>query len=72
MWAQYEDRIAAALAAESGDSPSPATRLQAIRLIAILRTLASPELRAAITSLPPDKSLAYVCDWLLAAGRACN
>jgi hypothetical protein len=30
----------------------------------------SPELRIAIGGLSPDESLAYACDWLLAAGRA--
>jgi AcrR family transcriptional regulator len=70
MWEQYEDSITAALAAEVSGPPSPALRLQAIHLIGILRTLTSPELHAAIAGLSPDKSLAYVCDWLLAAGRA--
>jgi AcrR family transcriptional regulator len=70
MWEQYEDSITAALAAEASGASGPATRLQAIRLIGILRTLTSPELRAAIAGLTPDESLAYVCDWLLAAGRA--
>jgi AcrR family transcriptional regulator len=69
MWEQYEDAITAALAAEASGAPDPAMRLQAIRLIGILRTLTSPELRAAIGGLSPDDSLAYVCDWLLAAGR---
>jgi hypothetical protein len=45
-------------------------RLQAIGLVGILRSLTSPEVRTAIAGLPPEDSLAYVCDWLLTAGRA--
>jgi len=70
MWEQYEDSITAALAAEASGPPQPAMRLQAIKLVGILRTLTSPELRAALAGLSPGESLAYVCDWLLAAGRA--
>ena len=70
MWEDYEDRITAALAAEAGTEPTPAMRLQAIGIVGILRTLISPELRAAVAGLPPDDSLAYVCDWLLAVGQA--
>jgi AcrR family transcriptional regulator len=70
MWEQYEDSITAALAAEATGASGPALRLQAIRLVGILRTLTSPELRAAIAGLSPDQSLIYVCDWLLAAGHA--
>ncbi|HUC26020.1 MAG TPA: helix-turn-helix domain-containing protein [Streptosporangiaceae bacterium] len=69
MWEQYEDAITAVLTAEASGEPDPAARLQAIRLIGILRTLTSPELRIAIADLAPDESLAYVCDWLLAVGR---
>jgi AcrR family transcriptional regulator len=70
MWAEYEDAITAALAAEAGTAPTPATRLQAIGLVGILRSLTSPELRAAISGLPPADSLAYVISWLLAAAQA--
>jgi AcrR family transcriptional regulator len=70
MWEEYEDRITAALAAEAGTAPSPAMRLQAIGLTAIPRSLTYPEVRAAIGGLPAGDALAYVCDWLLAAGRA--
>lgn len=70
MWEQYEDSITAALAAEATGASGPALRLQAIRLVGILRTLTSPELRAAIGGLSPDQSLVYVCDWLFAAGHA--
>jgi AcrR family transcriptional regulator len=70
MWEEYEDAITAVLAAEAGAVPTPATRLQAIGLVGILRTLTSPELRAAISGLPPADSLAYVTGWLLAAAQA--
>ena len=70
MWEEYEDRITAALAAEVGAPATPAMRLEAIRLVGILRSLTYPEVRTAISGLPPADSLAYVCDWLLAAGRS--
>jgi AcrR family transcriptional regulator len=69
MWEDYEDRITAALAAEAGSPPAPAMRLEAIRVVGILRSLTYPEVRAAIAGLSPEDSLAYVCDWLLAAGK---
>jgi len=68
MWDDYEDRITAALAAEASTEPSPAMRLQAIGIVGILRSLTSPEFRAAIAGLSPHDSLAYARDWLLAAG----
>jgi AcrR family transcriptional regulator len=70
MWEEYEDRITAALAAEAGSPATPAMRLEAIRLIGVLRSLTYPEVRTAIAGLTPAVSLAYVCDWLLAAGRS--
>ena len=70
MWEHYEDALTAALAAEHHTAPTPATRLQATGLVGILRSLTSPELRAAITGLPPADSLAYVSDWLLTAAHA--
>jgi AcrR family transcriptional regulator len=70
MWEGYEDRITAALAAGAGTTPTPAMRLQAVGIVGILRSLTSPEIRAAIAGLSPHDSLAYVCDWLLAAGQA--
>jgi hypothetical protein len=69
MWEEYEDRITAALAAEASSPPAPAMRLEAIRLVGILRSLTYPEVRTAIAGLSPEDSLAYVCDWLLAAGQ---
>ena len=70
MWEEYEDRVTAVLAAESGAPPAPATRLRAIGLVGILRSLTSPEMRAAVASRAPRDSLAYVCGWLLASGAA--
>ena len=70
MWEEYEDRITAALAAEAGSPPAPAMRLEAIRLVGIVRSLTCPEVRIAIAGLSPADSLAYVSDWLLAAGRS--
>ncbi len=69
MWAEYEDRFAAALAAEAGTPATPATRLTAITLVALLRTLTAPEMRAAVAALPPTEAQAYVRDWLLAAAE---
>jgi AcrR family transcriptional regulator len=68
MWEEYEERITAALAAESGAPATPAARLEAIRLVGILRSLTYPEVRNAIADRSPGDGLAYVCDWLLAAG----
>jgi AcrR family transcriptional regulator len=70
MWAEYEDRVTAVLAAEAGTDATAAMRLQAIGLVGILRGLTSPEMRAAITGRPAGDSLAYVCDWLRAAGES--
>ena len=70
MWAQYEDRLTGVLAAEAGTETSPALRLRAIGLVGILRTFTSPEMRAAVAGRTPPDGLAYVCDWLLAAGEA--
>lgn len=39
-------------------------------LVGILRSLTSPEMRAAVAGRAPRDSLAYVCDWLLASGAA--
>jgi AcrR family transcriptional regulator len=68
-WEEYEDRVTAVLAVESGAPPTPATRLRAIGLVGLLRGLTSPEMRAAVAGLSPGESVAYVCDWLLAAGQ---
>jgi len=70
MWEEYEDRVTAVLAAESGAAATPTTRLRAIGLVGMLRALTSGEMRAAVAGKPPGDSLAYVCDWLLASGGA--
>ena len=70
MWEDYEEQITAALTAQTGTAPAPAIRLQAIQIVGILRALTYPEIHTAITGLSPAGSLDYVCDWLLAAGRA--
>jgi AcrR family transcriptional regulator len=69
MWEEYEERITVALAAEAGAPATPAMRLEAIRIVGILRSLTYPEMRNAIAGLSPGDGLAYVCDWLLAAGH---
>jgi AcrR family transcriptional regulator len=70
MWAEYEDRVTAVLAAESGAAATPSTRLRAIGLVGMLRALTSAEMRAAVARRPPGDGTAYVCDWLRAAGAA--
>ena len=47
LWAEYEDTLVAVLAERDGP-PSPRTRLQAAQLIAVVRSLTSPEVRAAV------------------------
>jgi AcrR family transcriptional regulator len=47
LWAEYEDTLVAVLT-ERGGPPSPRTRLQAAQLIAVVRSLTSPEVRAAV------------------------
>jgi hypothetical protein len=44
--------------------------LRAIGLVGILRCLTSPEMRAAVAGQAPGDRLAYVCDWLHAAGES--
>jgi hypothetical protein len=79
MWEEYEDRLTAVLASEAAttepgsaaDSAAlPAMRLRAIGLVGILRCLTSPEMRAAVAGQAPGERLAYVCDWLHAAGES--
>lgn len=47
LWAEYEDILVAVLAERDGPA-SPRTRLQAAQLIAVVRSLTSPEVRAAV------------------------
>jgi hypothetical protein len=55
---------------ESAWAAAPAMRLRAISLVGILRCLTSAEMRAAVAGRPPGDRLAYVCDWLHAAGES--
>jgi hypothetical protein len=71
MWAGFEDRITAFLAAEAGTAPTPDLRLQAAQLVAMLRTVTGPEMRAAVAGMTPDQATAALEAWLVrAAGRA--
>jgi hypothetical protein len=67
MWAEYEDRITAYLAAEAGTSPTPAMRLHAVRLVGI--ALTAPETRALVAGLSPAKATAALEEWLREAAR---
>ena len=70
LWADYEDRVTAFLAAEAGTGPTPAMRLHAIQLVAIPRTLTSPEARALVDGLPPEKGRPALERWLRQAARS--
>ena len=70
MWAEYEDRITAFLADEAGTGPTPRMRLYAAQLIAIARTLTSPEMRALVVGLPAEQAAAALERWLQAAARS--
>ncbi len=70
MWQEYEDRLTVVLAAEAHRAPTPALRLRVIGLVGILRGLTSPEMRVAVAGQSPSNSLAYMCDWLIAAEHA--
>jgi hypothetical protein len=70
MWAGFEDRITAFLAAEAGTAPTPDLRLQAAQLVAMLRTVTGPEMRA-VAGMTPEQATAALEAWLVrAAGRA--
>jgi AcrR family transcriptional regulator len=64
MWADFEDRITAFLAAEAGTGPTPDLRLQAAQLVAMLRTLTGPEMRAAIAGQSPGQAADHLDSWL--------
>jgi hypothetical protein len=70
LWAEYEDRITAFLAAEAGTEPTPAMRLHAMQLVAIPRSLTSAEARALVARLPPAEAGAALEQWLRAAARS--
>jgi AcrR family transcriptional regulator len=70
LWAEYEDRITAFLAAEAGTEPTPAMRLHAMQLVAIARSMTTPEVRGLVAGLPPAKAGAALQRWLRAAARS--
>lgn len=70
MWAGFEDRITAFLAAEAGTGPTPDLRFQAAQLVAMLRTLTSPEMRAAVAGMTPEAATAALERWLESAARS--
>jgi AcrR family transcriptional regulator len=69
MWSQFEDRITAQLALKHGTQATPSMRLHAIQLVGIVRTLTSPELRAAIEPTSPD-AIDALEQWLHTARNA--
>lgn len=70
LWADYEDRITAFLAAEAGAEPSPAIRLHAMQLVAIPRSLTTSEVRGLVAGLPPAQARAALECWLRDAARS--
>jgi AcrR family transcriptional regulator len=64
LWAEYEDRLTAFLAAEAGAEPTPAMRLHAMQLVAIPRSLTTAELRALVAGLPPAQAREGLERWL--------
>jgi AcrR family transcriptional regulator len=70
MWADYEDRVTAFLAAEAGTDPTPALRFYATQLVALARTLTAPEMRALVAGFPPKQATAALERWLRSAARS--
>jgi AcrR family transcriptional regulator len=70
MWAGFEDRITAFLAAEAGTGPTPDLRFHAAQLVAMLRTLTGPEMRAAVAGMTPGQATAVLERWLESAARS--
>jgi AcrR family transcriptional regulator len=70
LWADYEDRVTAFLAAEACTGPTPQMRLHAVQLVAIPRTLTSPEVRALVEGLPPERARSALEGWLREAARS--
>jgi AcrR family transcriptional regulator len=69
MWAEYEDRVTAFLAAEAGTPATPDMRLHALRLVALVRSLTSPELRALVAGMEAAQAAAAIEEWVRAAAR---
>ncbi|HEX4212364.1 MAG TPA: helix-turn-helix domain-containing protein [Candidatus Dormibacteraeota bacterium] len=68
LWSGYEDRIAEALAREAG-GPTPATRLEAMQLVALIRLTTSPELRSTVADLAPERAREVIAAELREAAR---
>lgn len=64
LWADYEDTIVAVLAERDGP-PTPRTRLRAAQLVAVVRSITSPEVRAAVEAADgPAEKQRLVLAWL--------
>jgi hypothetical protein len=58
------------VAAEAGTGPTPQMRLHAARLVAIIKTLTAPEMRAPVAGLTPGQAATVLDRWLRAAARS--
>ncbi|WP_072806211.1 TetR/AcrR family transcriptional regulator [Rhodococcoides yunnanense] len=67
MWAAWEERLVAALAAEADGPATPRMRLHAIALVGIIRTTTSPELLDAVSGLTDSEAQRVAEDWLAEA-----
>ena len=72
LWGEYEDRITAFLAAEAGTEPTAAMRLHAMQLVAIPRSLTTPEVRALVAGRGPEEAEAALEAWLRTAARSAH
>ena len=64
LWAEYEDVLVEVLAERDGPA-SPRTRLQAAQLIAVVRSVTSPEVRAAVArGAGPEERRRILVAWL--------
>jgi AcrR family transcriptional regulator len=70
LWAEYEDQITGFLASEADTEPTAAMRLHAMQLIAIPRSLTTPEVRALVAGLPPEEARVALERWLRDAAHA--
>ena len=70
LWADLEDRVTAFLAQEAEAPATAHHRLHAIQLVAIVRSVVSPETRTMIAATPPRRRSAALTDWLAAATAA--
>lgn len=72
LWADYEERVALALAAETaGGRPGPELRLLAVQLIGLVRSATWPEVRALVAAPPPGRTPEQAFeDWLARAAAA--